>query len=325
MAITSFGYPGTIDAKTQAVWLPMVSAAQYSVGGAADLRVTARTTVDRGISVAAGTAAGDGVMDILSSAELAVIPSVAGTNVSRWFMVALRRNWNTNTSSIVVVAGSATRELPTRLKAAGDIADQPLALVRVEAGKTTIAEIVDIRAWGRSGGMFALDELVTQYLTEVGTSLLIGATRWERVLNSSLAPSWKKSTPGGAIVYSHNDWISNRVQPVSTSANGNEIILARYNIPDPGFPYIIQAVAAFEGGGTAGTRWDATVISAKGGLLAAARGDAVGPWYYMSGFSPLVCNGSSTVEIKITRLSGSAAFGLSSYKRQFNLMVTPAL
>lgn len=323
MAITSFGYPGTIDAKTQAVWLPMVSSAQYSVAGAGDLRVTARTAVDRGITVAAGTAAGDGVMDILSTAELAVIPSVAGTNVSRWFMVALRRNWNTNASSIVVVAGSATRALPTRTNDPGGISDQPLALVRVESGKTTISEFVDLRTWARSGGVYARDELVKDFLTEIGTSLLVGSTRWERVLNASLAPTWRKATPGGAIAYNHADWEANRILPVSTSPNGSQIVLARFTIPDPGFPYITQVVSTFESGAAAGTRWDATVVSSKGGLMADARGGDLA-WYSLSGFSGL-CTGSSVVDLNIGRVSGTSAFLLSPYKRRFALAIFPAL
>lgn len=302
----------------------MVSAAQYSVAGAGDLRVTARTAVDRGISVAAGTAAGDGVMDVLSSAELAVIPSVTGTNVSRWFMVVLRRNWNTNTSSIVVIAGSASRALPARSNDPGATSDQPLALVRVESGKTTIAEIVDLRAWGRSGGMFALDDLVRSYLTEIGTTIRVGAYLWERILNSSLAPSWRKSTPGGAAVYNHMDWINNKVLPVSTSPDGNQIVLARYNIPDPGFPYLTQVSATFESGAAAGTRWDSSVVSSKGGLMSDHRGDGTG-WYGMEGFTSAVCEGSSVVELAISRIYGTSAFNLSPYKRRFALSIIPAL
>lgn len=324
MAITSYGYPGTIDAKTQAVWLPMVASAQYSVAGAGDLRVSARTAVDRGISVAAGTAAGDGVMDVLSSAELAVIPSVTGTNVSRWFMVALRRNWNTNTSSVVVVAGSASRALPTRSNDPGTVSEQPLALVRVESGKTTIAEIVDLRVWGRSGGMFALDDLVRSYLTEIGTTIRVGSYVWERVLNTSLAPAWKKSTPGGAAVYNHMDWINNKVIPLSTSPNGNQIVLARYNIPDPGFPYLTFVSTTFESGAAAGTRWDSTVVSNKGGLMSDHRGDDSG-WYEMEGFTSEVCTGASSVDLNISRIYGTSAFNLSPYKRRFALSIVPAL
>lgn len=324
MAINSLGYPGSVDAKAQAVWLPMVSAAQYSVAGAGDLRVTARTTTDRGLSIAAGVAAGDGVMDTVTTADNTLaLPSVAGTG-SKWFLVVLRRDWTVNRSSFAIVEGTSARAIPTgRQKTAGAVSDQPLALVRVQG--VTIMEFVDLRTWARTGGVFALDELVKDFLTNIGTSILIGSTLWDRVLNTALAPSWKKSTPGGAIAYSHNDWTSNKVLPVSTSANGSEVVLARFTIPDPGFPYLVQGVAAFESANAAGTRWDATLTSSKGGLLASERGDAVAPWYSLSGFTPLVATGSSVMDIKITRLSGTAAFGLSAFKRQFNLMVIPAL
>lgn len=318
MAINSFGYPGTIDAKTQAVWLPMVSAAQYSVAGAGDLRVSARTGADRGLTVAAGTAAGDGVMDIFTTPDTSlVLPSVAGTNVSRWFMVVLRRNWNTNTTTLAIINGSATRELPTRLNTPGSQSDQPLALCRVEAGKTTVAEFVDLRTWGRSGGMVALDELVKGFLTEIGTTLRIGTTVWERTLDSQLAPVWRRSTPGGAIGYNLNGGFR---EP--TPENGT---IKKFTIPDPGFPYVIQANATVEaGGGGSGTRWD-TAITANGGWLDAARGDAVSPWFQMSGVSSGAATGPVEVAIVAWRQFGSGAFGLSQYNQIFTVLILPAL
>lgn len=324
MAINSFGYPGTIDAKTQAVWLPMVASAQYSVAGAGDLRVTARAAADRGLTIAAGTAAGDGVMDIVTAADNTLaLPSVSGTG-SKWFLVVLRRDWSTNKSTFTYVEGTATRAIPTaRQKTAGSVSDQPLSLVRVEGA--AIKEFVDLRTWARSGGVFALDELVKEFLTNIGTSLLIGTTQWERVLNSALAPSWKKSTPGGAIVYRHNDWTTNKILPFTTSADGSQITLARYNIPDPGFPYIVHAYTSFEGGATAGTRWDSTLESDKGGLLAFTRGDIVAPWYVYSGFTPRVITGSSIVDLKILRYYGTASFGLTAYNRHLNFTIIPAL
>lgn len=318
MAITSFGYPGTIDAKTQAVWLPMVSAAQYSVADAGDLRVTARTAVDRGISVAAGTAAGDGVMDVLSTAEASVIPSVTGTNVSRWFMVVLRRNWTTNSSSIVVLAGSATKALPARQNAPGTMSDQPLALVRVEAGKTTIAEIVDLRAWGRSGGMFALDDLVRSYLTDIGTTIRIGTSIWERTLNASLAPVWIRSAGGGAMAYSFSSGFK---EPTTTSP-----YIRRVTLPDPGFPYHIQAHATVEAaGGGPGTRWNVDLL-ANGVALDSSRGDVTAPWFQMSGNSyGTAKTGMADVGISAIRLYGTGAFGISTLNQIFHVMLIPAL
>lgn len=318
MAITSFGYPGTIDAKTQAVWLPMVSAAQYSVAGPGDLRVTARTGADRGLTVAAGTAAGDGVMDIFSTPDNSLaLPSVAGTNVSRWFMVVLRRNWNTNLSALAIIAGSATRELPARQNTPGGISDQPLALCRVESGKTTVAEFVDLRTWGRSGGMFALDELVKGFLTEVGTTLRIGSTVWERTLDSQLAPVWRRSTPGGAIGYNLNGGFR---EPTTADQR-----IKKFTIPDPGFPYVIQANATVEaGGGGPGTRWD-TALTANGGWMDAARGDAVSPWFQMSGVTAGAATGPVEVAIVGWRQFGNGAFGLSSYNQIFTVLIVPAL
>lgn len=318
MAITSFGYPGTIDAKTQAVWLPMVSAAQYSVAGAGDLRVSARTGADRGLTVAAGTAAGDGVMDIFTTPDTSLaLPSVSGSNVSRWFMVVLRRNWNTNTTTLAIISGSATRELPARQNTPGGISDQPLALCRVESGKTTVAEFVDLRTWGRSGGMFALDDLVKGFLTEIGTTLRIGSTVWERTLDTQLAPVWRRSTPGGAIGYSlHGQF---------REPTADDPYIKRFTIPDPGFPYVVQANATVEGGGGgSGTRWD-TILTLNGSWMDAARGDAVAPWWQMSGNSSGVATGALEVGILAIRQYGNGPFGLSAYNQLLSALIMPAL
>lgn len=324
MAILSLGYPGTVDAKAQATWLPMVAAAPYSVAGTGDLRVSQRTGADRGISVAAGTAAGDGVMDTLDVADNTLAIPIQSSG-SRWYLVALRRNWSTNKTTLVLIGGSASKELPKRETTPGTLSDQPLALVRVEAGQAAVREIIDLRVWGGPGGMFALDELVMAYMTKIGVSIQIGAYRWTRTLNSSLAPGWSKSVQGGAISYIHHDWVNNRLTPVSTSPDGNDIVLARYTIPDPGFPYYVGVRFACEAGNVAPTRWDLNIKSNKGGLVAKLRGDVVRPFYHVYGHTLTPATGASIIDVSIQRLAGTSNFGLGAVNRELNYLVTPAL
>lgn len=323
MATKSFGYPGSVDAAALAVWLPMVSSGQYSVAGAGDWRVSARSGADRGITIAKGTGAGDGIMDVVD-ADINNLVLPAAASGGQWFMVVARRNWSTNATTFVVVAGTSEKKLPARQNNKGVLSDQPLALCRVLANSTVVSEFVDLRVWGRNGGQFALDELVKSYLTEIGTSLIIGNARHDLIL-VGLSPVWRKSSLGGAVSYDHGDWVNNRVSTVSTSADGNNIVVAKLTIPDPGWPYQAYVKINMEAtGGTGTTRWDGR-LSIGGHIVDIARGDVVRPRYEMSGFTPLPLAGAQTAQLEVIRLSGNTAFGLGNFNRMFRVTLVPAI
>lgn len=318
MAITSYGYPGAVNAAALSLWLPMVSAAQYSVAGPGDWRVSSRTGADRGITITKGTGAGDGIMDVVDAdiTDLA-LPAVAGSaSVSQWFMVVARRNWTTNATTFAIKNGTASRALPSRSNTKGSLTEQPLALCRVQGGSATIAEFVDLRVWGRNGGLFAMDDLVRSYLTDIGTSVNVGPYRWERYLDSELAPKWRKTTTGGAIGY------SNRTFREPTVENG---VICSISIPDPGFPYHIFAQATAEaGGGGPGTRWNVDLLI-NGAAVDDSRGDTQAPWFQVKGNSWAPANGPSTVTLAAWRMFGNGAFGLSQFNRFFSALIVPAL
>jgi hypothetical protein len=186
MADTSYGYPGSVDAAALAIWLPNVSAAQYSVDGANDCKVI-EGSGDRGITIKPGTIVGDGIMDIFNSnTNLNLASVVAG---SRWDMIVCRRTWSTtpgaSTSVFTVIQGSATKGLPARNNNKGVLSDQPIALCRVQAGSTEVEEIIDLRCWAHNAGVYAIDELVKGYIDQPGTHLSVGPRNWVKIVNAS--------------------------------------------------------------------------------------------------------------------------------------------
>lgn len=185
MADQHIGYPGSVGSTALATWLTN-QLAQYSVEGPNDCKVVT-TGGTRGILVGPGTIFGDAIQDVFESATPLTLASVSSGD--RWDMVVLRRTWSAtpgaSTSVFTVIQGSSNKALPTRLNNKGVQADQPIALCRVSAGQSTVQEIVDLRVWAANGGAVAVDPLVKDYLTEPGTTLRIGNTRWIRQITPS--------------------------------------------------------------------------------------------------------------------------------------------
>lgn len=198
MPITSVGYEGTVDEAQWAELISLVGGRQYGVAGAPDWKVTVGGA-DRQVRVAAGRGFGCGVLD--NSTTETVLSLATVSSGSRWDLIVARRNWGTNATSFAVVTGSATRALPGRAQTPGTLDEQPIALARVQAGQSQVAEIVDLRVWGGDGGIFALDPLVLQYLNRVGTSVRIAGVDWRRVLDVYDNPTWVSSpTAAGSVV-----------------------------------------------------------------------------------------------------------------------------
>lgn len=191
---TSYGYDGPIFETGWAAMAQLFGGANtYSVGGeSSSFRVTVGGTGDRAVTVhsedqeawAKGVyVRGDVDVNVNFAAPL------SGT---RYDLIVLRRNADTNTSSIVVIEGSATEELPSREIWAPDhqIDDQPIALVPVTNGSTVAGTPRDLRTWHSDGITVARHILVKSFMTRVGTRLRIGGVEWQREMNGSGTAVW---------------------------------------------------------------------------------------------------------------------------------------
>lgn len=194
-----YGYPGSVNAEALSLWLPNVSSSQYSVLGEGDGKVTVNPSVDRGVFINSGWFTGDGILDFFEADTPIAFSTVASG--SRWDMIVLRRIWNAtpgaSTSSFVVIPGSANKTLPARNNNKGVMSDQPIALCRVQAGQTTVQEIVDLRVWSHNGGSYANDDLVKNYLSEPGTTITIGPVVWLSKVTSTATDdslAWEKQS-----------------------------------------------------------------------------------------------------------------------------------
>jgi hypothetical protein len=186
----SAGYEGTVDEPEWSDLLSNAGGRQYGVSGAAAWKVTTGVGGDRQIQIAPGRGFGFGVHDRTTDvATLTLPPSTSGTV---WHLIAAHRDWAANESTFTSITGSATKQIPLRDTTPGTVDDQPLALVPVVAGQSTIvdANIIDLRVWGGDGGAFAKDELVLQFLNRLGTRVRIGNREWSRVIDSLGSPSW---------------------------------------------------------------------------------------------------------------------------------------
>lgn len=172
--ITSTGFEGTVD---YAEWATLTShmGAQYGVIEKDSFAVSAGSG-DRVVNVQPGTAAGQGILDVSDAVTPLVGAPVASGN--RWDLVALRRDWSTSTSTLVLIQGGSSASIPARSTTPGVEDDQPLALVRFAAGQTAVQEVIDLRVWHGDGGLAARHLLVRDYLNRIGTRIWIQGVTW---------------------------------------------------------------------------------------------------------------------------------------------------
>jgi hypothetical protein len=130
MAITSIGYDGSVNESQWAKMVPLVGSSHYGVSAPSDWKVTPHATLDRGVSIAAGSGWGQGVLD--TSDATVSLQGGSVSSGSRWDMVVMRRSWagTGGSSTFALIAGSASMVLPTRNNTPGTLDDQPIALVR---------------------------------------------------------------------------------------------------------------------------------------------------------------------------------------------------
>ena len=317
----SSGYDGTINEKQLAALLPKVGSCEYGVAGDTDFQVSPVAGTDRGLLIRAGTAWGHSVVDV-SDADVSVQLGAVSSG-SRWDLIVLRRDWQpaAGVTTVEVIPGTSDKTQSAagsgkRETRPGVLDEQPLALVRVTAGSTVIAEVIDLRCWASNGGVFAVDSLALGYLAKPGARVRIGPVDWGYIKGSG-GFGWDRVGGGRAIPYGgvNGPWKN------PAPAGG---FIHSITIPDPGFPYTVQAHAIVEAsGGGSGTRWDVQ-IRVAGWDITNGRGDVVAPWWVLSGVYYRVITGPTTVTLHGRRVYGSGAFGLSSFNRFLTAVVLPA-
>ncbi|SDD40581.1 hypothetical protein [Auraticoccus monumenti] len=141
MAVLAWGFDGTLT-ETDWAWLAPQLGVPYAVSEGLDLQVNLTNRTRTIVGVGSGHAYG--VRYQLTAEEVRdLVPPTSG---SRWDMVALRINWQTNKGEVVVVQGGSSRALPAgRQRSPGTLFDVPLVLARLQAGEARIMEWVDLR------------------------------------------------------------------------------------------------------------------------------------------------------------------------------------
>lgn len=198
VTFTSHGYDTTIENPyTELAWAdahPSIGSASYGVRGATDWKVTAVSGQDRTVSIAAGRGFGFGVTDETVANETIQLDTIGSG--SRWDLIVVRRDWTPTAgeSKFEKVNGGATAVIPGgRLSDAGNIDDQPIALVKVTAGQTQPTGLLDLRTWtGDGGGLVANHDLVRSYMDAAGTRVNINGLDWLRRVGANDTPEWVK-------------------------------------------------------------------------------------------------------------------------------------
>lgn len=177
MAISNIGFAGPVDVQD---WYNLTRATNsiYGVADSSELIVSVKAGADRTVAISPGNAWGRGIFTTSTATESVTLPA-APSSGSRWDMVVLRRDWNTKTATFTYVKGTSTKALPTRNTAVGTLDDQPLVLARVEAGKSAVQEIVDLKCWSNNSGLSIRDAMAMDYLKQDGTTLTLGGKTYQ--------------------------------------------------------------------------------------------------------------------------------------------------
>jgi hypothetical protein len=141
MAFTALGFDGSVNAVQAATWTPALGVEEGVLDG-----MTAQVVVgvDRTVRVAPGVASAWGVR-VASDASSDVQGAVVSSG-SRWDTICVRREWGPRLSSIVLVGGSAAKAVAAGVLATPGVSDdQPIWLVRFQAGLTAPQELFDLR------------------------------------------------------------------------------------------------------------------------------------------------------------------------------------
>lgn len=211
---SSLGYAGEINELTGKDYWNRIGASKFGVVGPDDLKVST-TTGDRMLLVGAGVAWGHNIMDTLQTSLSVQLSSVSSG--SRWDMIVVRRDVTAGTS-IEVVTGTSAKGLPSLTSTSASHPDQPLALCRVDANKTAVQEIVDLRCWAANGGVLAVDKLAQNYLAVPGAEVHIGGVDYRYKPDALGQFGWEERET------LFREWNAVTTVTVSESANGTKSV-----------------------------------------------------------------------------------------------------
>ncbi len=196
VANSNYGFKGTVSsAETPQV---LGNGSLYSVGGKADLKVTAGGTGDRAVSIAAGTAWGDAVLSKWTTGDNTRTCAANSTGSTRYDTVVIRRTWTpagtpTGTATLMVLTGGSSVAVAAgRLTDRGvTSSDQPIALVPVPNGSAVVGTPIDLRCWtGEGGGLVAEHIAALQYLGSKGAQVQIGPITYTRLEDGTGTLYW---------------------------------------------------------------------------------------------------------------------------------------
>lgn len=193
MAITSFGYDGTVDEKQFEMIMGYSAHSSFGVhspNAFAASNVAGQTLQVRLLPGNAWTSGVVDMMDAAQTVQLAAPPSSG----SRWDMIVLRRNYQPpgGTTSLAVIKGTSSKTLPARENNPGVLSDQPLWLCRIDAGSGIVNEYIDLRVWARNGGCAANHDLVRSYMVFTGTMIYINGVLWLLRVGPNNVQEWVK-------------------------------------------------------------------------------------------------------------------------------------
>lgn len=197
MAFTVVGYEDAPVGETDWGRILGQSLADYSVDAPGSLAPSIIPSgVTRGVRIAAGSATGRGVRATeASQTDLPADEVTSGT--VRWDTVVLRRTRGEGAGAeLLILEGTSARAISSARESlyTSEHDDQPIALIKVVAGQSTLGDIVDLRCWAGNGGLVALDALALGYLADrPGTRVVIGSTEYVRQVNGAGAVTWEAS------------------------------------------------------------------------------------------------------------------------------------
>lgn len=174
MAITSYGYDGSIGESIWARMAPRVST-PYWVLDPDHLKLSINTSRDRAIDIAPGEFGGSGVFDVSDAIETVTFEPVSSG--WRYDLIVARRNWQGvgGKTTFEVIKGGSRRIIPSFNRNPGVMDDQLLALVPLQAGRVRPDGIIDLRGFGVNGNVIVRDALAMEgYSNWPGLQVQVG-------------------------------------------------------------------------------------------------------------------------------------------------------
>ncbi len=234
MAITSFGFTGSLNAST---WAAGENYTSDVVKSATDMAVTVVGGA-RAVSVSAGEAFCAGVRVVNDAAATVTLGTPAA---GQWFIVALRRDWTANTATFVAIADATTTTAtpsvaPTSVSGTlnadpGVLTDQPLAWAWCSNTSTTVV-LFDARQVVSDGLAEFMSTAGLVFMRNVGAGILAGVRGDQPYVYASGAwtPLASYATNGSATQASLNTETTNRTNGDNTlTSNLNAEITNRTN------------------------------------------------------------------------------------------------